>query len=116
MFRLMAFVLVLSGLGLGSAARADQAEDEAVAFVKKLGGQVTRDKNGFGEVVTVTYLSEKMTNAGLKELAPLKNLTSLSLAHTRVTDAGLGELAPLKNLTSLSLHQTQVTDALFTRQ
>ena len=40
-----------------------------------------------------------MTDAGLKELAPLKNLTALDLGDTQVTDAGLKELAPLKNLT-----------------
>ena len=33
-----------------------------------------------------------MTDAGLKELAPLKNLTSLNLSDTKVTDAGVKEL------------------------
>ena len=52
-----------------------------------------------------------MTDAGLKELAPLKNLTTLYLSLTQVTDAGLKELAPLKNLTTLDLTGTKVTDA-----
>jgi hypothetical protein len=30
-----------------------------------------------------------VTDAGLKELAPLKNLTELDLRSTRITDAGL---------------------------
>ena len=47
---------------------------------------------------------------GLKELAPLKNLTELRLFGTQVTDAGLKELAPLKNLTGLYLNDTKVTD------
>ena len=34
-----------------------------------------------------------MTDAGLKELAALKNLTTLNLSDTQVTDAGLKELA-----------------------
>ena len=34
-----------------------------------------------------------MTDAGLKELAPLKQLTALDLSGTQVTDAGLKELA-----------------------
>ena len=44
-----------------------------------------------------------MTDAGLKELAALKNLTTLDLSDTEVTDAGLKELAALKNLTTLDL-------------
>ena len=52
-----------------------------------------------------------MTDVGLKELAPLKNLTALGLNGTKVTDAGLKELAPLKNLEELHLKGTKVTDA-----
>ena len=44
-----------------------------------------------------------MTDAGLKELADLKNLTTLNLAGTQVTDAGLKELTGLKNLSELDL-------------
>ena len=44
-----------------------------------------------------------MTDAGLKELAALKNLTTLYLSGSDVTDAGLKELAALKNLTTLDL-------------
>jgi hypothetical protein len=52
-----------------------------------------------------------VTDAGLKELAPLKQLTTLSLFGTKVTDAGLKGLAPLKSLTELDLFDTQVTDS-----
>jgi hypothetical protein len=52
-----------------------------------------------------------VTDAGLKELAPLAKLTHLNLWTTKVTDAGLAELAPLKNLTHLNLMKTEVTDA-----
>ena len=48
-----------------------------------------------------------MTDAGLKELAGLKNLQSLDLLYTKVTDAGLKELAGLKSLQSLALFDTQ---------
>ena len=55
--------------------------------------------------------STGVTDAGLKELATLKNLTTLDLSNTGVTDAGLKELAPLKNLTTLNLGGfTRVTD------
>lgn len=53
----------------------------------------------------------QVTDAGLKELAELKNLTSLQLGGTQVSDAGLKELAGLKNLSTLHLNDTQVTDA-----
>jgi Leucine-rich repeat (LRR) protein len=59
----------------------------------------------------LSLMFTKVTDAGLKELAPLKNLAELDLFDTKVTDAGLKELAPLKNLVSLNLFNTQVTDA-----
>jgi len=48
----------------------------------------------------------------LRDLAALKNLTTLSLlGSTTVTDASVKELATLKNLTELILSSTQVTAA-----
>ena len=52
-----------------------------------------------------------MTDAGLKELAPLQSLTALDLSFTDLTDAGLKELAALPNLTALRLINTGVTGA-----
>ena len=52
-----------------------------------------------------------ITDAELKELADVKNLSWLSLAFTEVTDAGLKDLAGLKNLSTLYLMFTKVTDA-----
>jgi len=42
--------------------------------------------------VTVRLAFRKITDAGLKELAPFKNLTSLYLKRTHVTFAGGKEL------------------------
>src|SRR5438105_15403099 len=53
----------------------------------------------------------KVTDAALKELIQLKQLTSLDLSGTQVTDAGLKELTNLKQLISLYLNYTKVTDA-----
>ena len=54
----------------------------------------------------------QVTDAGLKELAELKNLQALDLSQNNlVTDAGLKELAGLKSLQKLTLHDTKVTDA-----
>ena len=44
-----------------------------------------------------------MTDAGLKELAGLKDLQMLDLSFTQMTDAGLKELAGLKGLQTLNL-------------
>ena len=59
---------------------------------------------------TLNLSSTKVTDAGLKELKDLKNLTTLYLPAA-VTDAGLKELKDLKNLTLLDLFDTSVTDA-----
>ena len=50
-----------------------------------------------------------MTDAELKALAPLKNLSHRDLGETPVTDAGRKELAPLQKLTHLGLVGTRVT-------
>ena len=79
MFRLVASALVMSELGLCSPLRADDAEDKAVTIVKKLGARVTRDEKAPGKpVVTVDLWVTQVTDAGLKELAPLKNLMTLN--------------------------------------
>ena len=94
---------------LSGAARADEAS--AVKAVENLGGKVTRDDKLPGKPVIGVHLHEiGVTDAALKELADLKQLTWLSLAGTRVTDAGLKELKDLKQLTRLNLADTKVTD------
>jgi internalin A len=52
-----------------------------------------------------------VTDAGLKELAGLKNLRALNLGHTKVTGAGLQALTGLKDLQALDLQFTQASDA-----
>ena len=64
------------------------------------------------EVTGVSLSFTRVTDAGLKELSVLKNLTRLDLDETGVTDAGLRELVIHKNLTLLDLRQNRtVTDA-----
>ncbi len=57
------------------------------------------------------YLNRGITDAGLKDLAPLKELRKLNLTGTSITDAGLKELKALKQLTTLQLIRVRVTDA-----
>ena len=112
MIRIMTFVVIVSGLGVGSSARADEAEDKAVAFAEKLGGKVTRDHSVAGKpVVTVSLSGSGVTDGELKQLLAINGLTVLNLSNTRVTDAGMNELAAFKNLTTLILDQKQITNA-----
>ena len=93
---------------LSGAARADEAS--AVKAVEKLGGKITRDDKLPGKpVIGVDLYGAQVTDAGLKELKDLNQLTSLDLHQTQVTDAGLKELKDLKQLTSLNVYETQVT-------
>ena len=63
------------------------------------------------EIISLSLCRGPLTDAGLRELAGLKNLSWLDLRETRVTDAGLKELAGLKKLGRVLLQDTQVTDA-----
>jgi internalin A len=95
-----------------------EAEEAALAAVKKLGGSVVRSSKLPGNPVTTVYLSgKKVTDADLKVLAGLKhldkmqNLMQLHLYQTNVSDEGLKELAGLKSLWVLSVGKTKVTQA-----
>jgi hypothetical protein len=61
-------------------------------------------------LTTLELTCSKVTGAGLKELAPLQGLTYLDFSRTEVGDAGLKEFARLKGLTALYLEGTKVTD------
>jgi hypothetical protein len=63
------------------------------------------------DVGSLALCRTPVTDAGLKELVELKNLTWLDLRESRVTDVGLKELAGLKHLTRLLLQDTRVTAA-----
>src|SRR5580700_5094501 len=95
---------------LSSAARADEAD--AVKLVEKLGGKITRDDKQPGKPVVEVNLSlKKVTEAGVKELKELEQLTRLILGGTQGTDAGLKELKHLEQLTELRVIGSPVTNA-----
>jgi hypothetical protein len=52
-----------------------------------------------------------VTDAGLEQVAQMKNLSRLHLERTGLTDAGLEHLAGLADLAYLNLYGTKVTDA-----
>ena len=87
---------------------ADDAEDQAVKTIEKLGGKVVRDdKDPAKPVVAVDLAFTVVTDADLKELPALKGLQTLNLCATKMTDAGLEELAALKGLQTLNLQGTK---------
>jgi hypothetical protein len=102
-------------LVLGSAtAHADPAEDKAVQAVMKWGGRITREKEGEGRPVVGVELgmSQKVTDAGLKELNHFKSLRTLNLWNANnITDAGMKELKEFKSLRELNLWNLRVSDA-----
>jgi Leucine-rich repeat (LRR) protein len=102
----------LSALLIVGLVWAGEAEEKVIAAITKLQGQISRDEDKAGQpVVYVKLQGTKVTDAGLKDLAALKQLRNLDLNSTKVTDAGLKDLAALKQLETLDLDNTKVTDA-----
>jgi internalin A len=118
--------------------RADDAEEKAVAMVKKFKGNYVRDDKADGKPVTIVNLAgvktltdddlkvivagfpqvkdltvaeSMVTDDGLKELKALSKLESLSLTRTKITDAGLKNLKDMKGLKMLHVIDTKVTEA-----
>ncbi len=73
------------------------------------GSEDYRRPNSAGEVRGFWLRGTPVSDAGLKELAPLRNLTRLALSEA-ITDAGMRELASFKELADLGLGGTSVTD------
>ena len=73
--------------------RADEAEEKAVKAIQKLGGSIYRDMKAKDKpIVAVVMRGPKVTDAGLKHLAGLKQLRKLDLTGTKVTDKGKADL------------------------
>ncbi len=108
--RLILMLAVAQSTTFGACA--DDAEEQVVKVIEKLGGKVIRDDKLPEKPVVSVYLTlSSAKDADLKGLAHLKHLQKLSLLKTKVTDAGMKELTGLKELRELSLGFTDVTDA-----
>src|SRR5438477_11007383 len=87
-------------------------QEQALAEIKGLRGQVKRDGNGPDKpVISVDLHGTRITDAGLEHLKGLNKLQVLNLYNTKITDAGLAHLEGLTSLTTLLLNNTPVTDA-----
>src|SRR5262245_34042516 len=97
-------ILLLASL---AAARAEDGVADAVKAVERLSGSVERDQ---GVITGVDLGHTAITDEGLKVLAPLKGLKTLSLFDTKVSDEGLKNAVLLKGLTRLDLSMTKISD------
>ena len=123
-----------------AAITATNAEEQVIAEVEKMDGEVKRDGNApHGALVEITFRwsacegvrdellehveglnhlqvlnipCSEVSDAGLKHLRGMTQLKSLSLyGDGDVTDAGLDDLKGLTQLQKLKLGYTQITDA-----
>src|ERR1043165_3483754 len=104
-------LVLLALLSGGSVCYGDEAEDRAVGFVKRLGGDVGRDASDGKPVFRVTLDDSDFADKDVKELAAFKKLRILQLAHTKLTDVGLKQLPVFEELSDLDLRKTQIADA-----
>jgi mono/diheme cytochrome c family protein len=63
------------------------------------------------KITSLDIARSKVTDAGLKALAGMKNLKELHLEGTGISDAGLDQLKGLAELEYINLYNTKVTDA-----
>jgi|GEM_PF-3595181 Leucine-rich repeat (LRR) protein len=130
---------IVSGCGDSEDPRLTALRDRGVRFSLNEQGQVTGlylygdDEHGFGDndleflkdypsVKLLLIESEKITDAGLKHIKPLKNLEELDLSLCRgeadksgkfsggITNAGLATLKEIPTLKRVGLQATRVTD------
>jgi hypothetical protein len=108
LFVLAGAVVLVRYLGVHDAPAREVFDAEAVQAIERVGGKVLRDEKAPGKPVIAVFLNTPaMTDAGLKELAELKQLRELDLTGSLVTVSGLKELAGLQQLQTLHLGETQ---------
>lgn len=92
--------------------RPDPKEQEAAAFVERIGGRVERNAAWPDKPVVAVHMPAQATDADLKELVYFKRLTRLSLQlNSKITDDSLKALVPLAGLMELDMGYTPITDA-----
>ena len=106
MIRLLLFLVLISNQTLGQT-----ADQSAIESIKKNGGLVLPSPGGENRwEVQFQLRGRNLNDAGLKDVAKLKNLIELNLRDTKITSAGLTHLKGLVNLTRLHLERTNVDD------
>lgn len=81
----------------------------SAGWVEDLGGSLT--SNAQGHVTGVSLRGTWVADTDLRRLAEFPDLTTLDISLTHITDQGMSELRPLKNITDLNLYYCEyVTD------
>lgn len=89
-----------------------EAEKQATAAIKKLGGLVQELAQNDARLYVAFHLADvKITDVEVALVKDLPRTAQLNLRKTEVTDAGLVNLKDLKQLEQLHLEQTKITDA-----
>lgn len=133
---LAVFGLLLSSVP-GWMAEPNQAQEQALAAIKKAGGEITRDESSparplvkvtFGchskvtdaefahlaslpELRELVVIGHGVTDQGLESLKRLTQLKSLIVVHAKITDKGLVHLKEMKSLRKVHIRFTGVTEA-----
>ncbi len=94
----------------GELTKADLAEVSALRSVQITDAGL-KEMAKLHQLTALNLTFTKITDAGLKEVAKLQKLTDLQLAYAQITDMGLKEVAKLQKLTTLDLYSTKVTRA-----
>jgi Leucine-rich repeat (LRR) protein len=100
--------------------RDTQVTNEALAALREFGllhtlirgTEYPNERGGAKDDASISFLDlhdTRVTDAGLKELKGLKNLTTLNLRGCRIRGEGLDDLKELKQLQQLDLRGTHVT-------
>ena len=100
----LACLLALSAIA--SAGCSASPEQTAKNSIEQLGGSTRSDK---GHVVKIDLRKSRATDNDMASLRQFTSVDRLALPPS-ITDAGLRQLEGLPNLTSLDLQNTQVTD------
>jgi hypothetical protein len=111
----MCFREIGSGIGMACILLANmgshvgESEEKARTTIEKLKGMISRDvKTG---AIIVVYLSNaNATDLHLQHISAIRTTQQLFLGATAVTDAGLASIVNLKELRTLSVAHTKVGD------
>ena len=85
--------------------------DDARALLSKQGACGRLTHGDLTELRSLSLSGTKVTDAGVKELAGLKNLEQLRLSGTAVTDAAVKDLSGMKSLRMLDVGGSKISEA-----
>jgi Leucine-rich repeat (LRR) protein len=76
------------------------SQDDVAAWITEIGG--TFERNAAGQIVEIDLTLTWTAEEDLARIAVLTELRKITLAHVKISDLGLGQLRPLKNVIYLN--------------